>query len=222
MNETTATPGVAHAPKTDAKNEGPRDWAVVTFAPCFLPAASRELAEAHVEEYPQWDLVSRVPGEPWPELDRLNPALMTRQQRAQLLEQLLADKDARDAALTTLNNSDLRAALGRNTETALVRCLSDVIQQAVNEGDMSAEPVTHVQFAAADYRSALRYDEHGARFHHTDGTITETTIEATPADDWLRDLSELDSDIGCDSLLTVDLTTDTVAYSTSDADTEPS
>lgn len=180
------------------------------------------MAEAHAAEYPHWDLVSRVPGEPWLELDRLNPALMTRQQRAQLLERLFADNDARDAALTTLNNSDLRAALVRNTETALVRALRDVIQQAVSEGDMSAEPLTHVQFAAADYRSGLRYDEHGARFHHTDGTITETTIEATPADDWLRDLSELDSDIGCDSLLTVNLTTGTVAYSTGDAHTEPS
>ncbi|MDX3099182.1 hypothetical protein PV417_32595 [Streptomyces sp. ME19-03-3] len=222
MNETTATPGVPRSPQTDAADEGTRDWAVVTFAPCFLPALSRELAEAHAAEYPQWDLMSRVPGEPWPELDRLNPALMTREQRTQLLERLLADNDARDAALTTLNNSDLRAALVRNTETALVRGLRDVIQQAVSEGDLSAEPVTHVRFAAAEYGSALRYDEDGARFHHADGTITETTIDATPADDWLRDLSELDTDIGCDSLLTVNLTTPTVTYSTGDADIEPS
>ncbi|WP_326581853.1 hypothetical protein OIE69_44330 (plasmid) [Actinacidiphila glaucinigra] len=158
--------------------------------------------------------------EPFPPV---NITPLSLEQRVDFAGQLLADPATKEAALATVSISDLHTALVNSTETALIGGLRDFIEQAVRDGIMSTQPVTHVRFRTADYGSGLRYDEDEARFYHADGEVTVTTVEATPADDWLRDLTELDTEIGCDSELTVDLNTGTVAYGTVDAqaDTGP-
>ena len=210
MNTTTHEP--AQDPQPASQDATPRDWGIVAFSPCLIGTDSRETAQDHARRDPHCFAVSRAVGEPWPRFDRLDPALMRPEQRTRLLAQLLADPDTRTAALATVDFDDLHAAIITKTEAKLVKCLRDFIQQSVAAGEMSTQPVTHVEFDTADYGSSLRYDEDNACFHHADGTVTAITIEGRAADDWLRDLSELNTDLRGGSRLTVDLTTGTFTY----------
>ena len=210
MNTTPHDP--TQDPQPAPQDTPPRNWGTVAFNPHFTAADSRETAENLARQHPHFTVVSRTVGEPWPSFNRLDPALMRPEQRTRLLAQLLADPDARTAALATVDFDDLRAAIVSKSEAKLVEHLRDFIQQSVANDEMSTEPVTHVEFDTADYQSGLRYDEDHACFHHADGTVTGITIEGTAADDWLKGLSELDAALTIDSRLTVDLTTSTITY----------
>lgn len=215
----TSTTTPATAPQTPADDDARRDWGLVAFPAYFIGAQDREAAESHAAGYPHMRVVSRVPGEDWPAFDPFNPAILSPEQRARLLAELLTDHKVRAVAMATLDAHVLHDIAGAcdtavtpMEEASLVNGLRDIVQETSGDELGSTAPITHVRFGTTEYDNGFFYDEDNARFRHADGTVTTLSVDSTEAADALTELAELNDAMGYDSLLTVDLTTGALAY----------
>lgn len=220
MSTATTAP---NAPQTPADDDARRDWGLVAFPTYFIGAQDREAAESTAAEYPHLRIVSRVPGEDWPTFNAFDPAFLSPEQRAQLLAELLTDHKARAAAMATLDAHVLHDIAGAcdtavtpMEQASLVNGLRDIVKGIPGEELGSTAPITHVRFGSSEYDNGFFYDEDNARFRHADGTVTTLSVDSTEAAEALTELSELNNDMGYDSLLTVDLTTGALAYTCTD------
>ena len=202
-----------------------RDWACWAYespakAPVLIVCSDRRTAEELAETRPHLTVTSRTPGEPYPDPAPVNLAMCTTRQRAQLLAALLADHEARDAALAGLSPSDLHD-LSNTCDTLSVPMEEALLVEAVREGVAGIPAVQHVRFGAHEQDDNWAYDPDEACLFHTDGgTVSYGTFPG--ARNQLAKLSKLTDTMGEFSTVTVTLATGRVVHDCIEAPDDPS
>ncbi|WP_326581645.1 hypothetical protein OIE69_43515 (plasmid) [Actinacidiphila glaucinigra] len=206
MNGTTDTAPALQPSASDDR----REWACWAYpAPTLIDCTERQVAEDLAARHPSLVVVSRMPGEQYPDPAPVHVETFS-----------TTDQEARDAALATLDADGIHTlaeacdrAVTPIQRQAFIDCLREEITDWVNaEAVESTDPVTHARFDTTAYDGGYSYDSGDARLLHADGTVTRINIDNTGAAEVLTELSELQADIRWDSLLTVNLTTGEITY----------